>query len=145
MPRKEPLTLYYRNKLPGSDEYTAGYIAETAEVNGVRSLKHLSNQYMYKSDFTTPTTDILNYVGYRVPKNDDVGLPGTYLETVTIISKPYQRENGSNMITATANYIDSVDYTNFTVTGASGKFAGYKNMKIIYDDKDALKITVILS
>jgi hypothetical protein len=151
MAPKPPLTLYYRNKLPGSDEYTAGYITETAEINGVPSLKYISNQYMYKSDYTTPTTDILNLLGSRVPKNDELGLPSTFLETVTIISKPYQRENVANMITATANYIDSgssvvttVDYVNYTVTGASGKFAGYKNIKIIFD-KDKIRRTVILS
>ena len=151
MAPKAPITLYYRNKLPGSDEYTAGYITETAEINGIPSLKYISNQYMYKSDFETPTTDIINLLGSRVPKNDDVGQPSSFLETLTIISKPYQRENVSNMITATANYIDSgstsvtvVDYVNYTVTGASGKFAGYKNVKIIYD-KDQIKRTVILS
>ena len=153
MSPKDRLTLYYRNKVPGSDEYTAGYIAETAEINGVPSLKYISNQYMCKSDFKTPTTDIINLLGTRVPAKDDVGLPSTFLETVTIISKPYQRENVSNMITGTANYIDNgttnqttVDYVNFTVTGASGKFAGYKNIKIIYDNKAAeQKRTVILS
>jgi hypothetical protein len=151
MPRKEPMTLYYRLTVLGSDKINAGELKETAEVNGVPSLKFISNRYMCKSDFKTPTTDIINYVGCRVPKNDDVGLPSTFLETLTIISKPYQRENGSNMITATGNYIDSgptvvttVDYNNFTVTGASGKFAGYKNIKIIYD-KDGITRTVILS
>jgi hypothetical protein len=56
------------------------------------------------------------------------------------------------MITATANYVDNeavnsvttVAYVNYTVTGASGKFAGYKNMKIIHD-KDRIRRTVILS
>ena len=106
---------------------------------------------MCKSDFITPTTDIINFFAHRVPKNDELGLPATYLDTVTIISKPYQRENGSNMITATANYFDNgttslttADFVNFTVTGASGKFAGYKNIKIIYD-KDKIRRTVILS
>jgi hypothetical protein len=106
---------------------------------------------MCKSDFETFTTDIINFFETRVPKNDDTGLPSTLLETVTIISKPYQRENVANMITATTNYIDSgssevtvIDYVNYTVTGASGKFAGYKNVKIIFD-KDAIRRTVILS
>jgi len=151
MPRKEPLTLYYRLKAPGSDKYNSGYITETAEINGIPSLKSISNRYMCKSDFETPTTDIINFLGTRVPPNDDVGLPSLYLETVTIISKPYQRENVSNMITANANYIDSGSsepttspYVNYTVTGASGKFAGYKNMKIIYD-KGGITRTVILS
>lgn len=153
MAPEKPMTLYYRRTIPGSDKINAGQIKETAEINGVPSLKSISNRYMCKSDFKTPTTDIINFLGYRVPKNDDVGLPSTYFETVTIISKPYQRENVSNMITGTANYIDNgttnqttVDYNNFTVTGASGKFAGYKNIKIIYDNKAAeQKRTVILS
>jgi len=151
MAPKPPLTLYYRLKEPGSDQYNSGYITETAEINGIPSLKSISNRYMCKSDFTTPTTDIINFLGTRVPPNDDVGLPSLYLETVTIISKPYQRENIGNMITATANYIDSgsselttFPYVNHTVTGASGKFAGYKNIKIIFD-KGGITRTVILS
>ena len=151
MAPKEPITLYYSRRIPGTDKINGGALVETAEINGVSSLKFVVNYYMCKSDFTTPTTDIINFLGNRVPKNDDVGLPSTFLETVTIIRKPYQRENVSNMITATANYIDSgstattvTDYVNFTVTGASGKFAGYKNIKIIYD-KDTIRRTVILS
>jgi len=151
MPKKDPLTLYYRRTIPGTDKRSGSYSQETAEINGILSLKFISNRYVCKSDFTTPTTDIINFSTTRVPKNDNEGLPGTILDIVTIISKPYQRENSSNMITATANYIDSgntsvttVDYVNFTVTGASGKFAGYKNIKIIFD-KDGIKRTVILS
>lgn len=151
MAPKAPITLYYRRTIPGTDKTNAGRLAETAEINGVSSLRYISNLYMCKSDFETPTTDIINFSVTRVPKNDDVGLPSTALSIVTIISKPYQRENGSNMITATANVISSsttivaaVDYANYTVTGASGKFAGYKNVKVIFD-KDEIKRTVILS
>jgi len=150
-PPKEQMTLYYRRTIPGSDKLNNGSFAETTVINGVSSIKNISNRYMCKSDFITPTTDIINFSGTRVPANDSVGLPSTYLETVTIISKPYQRENVANMITATANYIDSgsayvttADYVNYTVTGASGKFAGYKNIKIIYD-KGGINRTVILS
>ena len=151
MAPKEPMTLYYRLKNPGSGEYNSGYITDTAEIDGIPSLKSISNRYMCKSDLETSTTDIINFLGTRVPPNDKVGLPSLYLETVTIISKPYQRENVANMITATANYIDSgsseattSSYVNYTVTGASGKFAGYKNIKIIYN-KDKIRRTVILS
>jgi hypothetical protein len=143
--------LYYRRTIPGTDKVTRAFIVETTEINGVSSLKNLGNRYMCKSDFITPTTDIINFFGHRVPENDELGLPATYLDTVTIISKPYQRENGSNMITATANYFDNgttslttAAFVNYTVTGASGKFAGYKNIKIIFD-KDEIKRTLILS
>ena len=151
MSPKDSLTLYYRRTKPGTDNPNSSEVKNQPSINNVSSLVSVTQRYMCKSDFKTPTTDIINFLGNRVPKNDDVGLPATFLETVTIISKPYQRENGSNMITATANYIDSgsdvitkVDYINYTVTGASGKFAGYKNIKIIYD-KDQIKRTVILS
>ena len=151
MAPKEPLTLYYRITVPGTDKSNRSGITVTTSVNGNPFQNNTSNRFMCKSDFTTPTTDIINFLGYRVPKNDDVGLPSSYLETLTIISKPYQRENVSNMITATANYIDTgtttltvTPYVNYTVTGASGKFAGYKNVKIIYD-KDQIRRTVILS
>jgi hypothetical protein len=151
MAPKEPLTLYYSRTVPGSDQRSGSYFQETGEINGIPSLKNISNRYMCKSDFTTPTTDIINFFEHRVPKNDNEGLPSTILDTVTIISKPYQRENSSNIISATANYIDSgsssittVDYVNYSVTTASGKFAGYKNIKIIYD-KDKIRRTVIIS
>jgi hypothetical protein len=145
MAPKAPMTLYYRRTI------RSGYTGGLTEINGVSSLKFISNQYMTKSDYETSTKDIIDFSGVRVPKNDDVGLPGTYLETVTIIARPYQSENGSNMITATANFIDNgsgegteTDYVNYTVTGASGKFAGYKNIKIMYN-KDKIRRTVILS
>jgi hypothetical protein len=107
---------------------------------------------MCDADYKKFTKDIINFSGTRVPEKKSVGLPATYLETVTIISKPYQSENSANMITATSNYIDSgsgaatsVPYVNYTVTGASGKFEGYKNIKILYDQGPEKKRTVILS
>jgi hypothetical protein len=150
-PPKEPMILYYRITTPGSDNSNRSGITVTTSANGNPFQNNISNRFMCKSDFITPTTDIINFLGYRIPKNDDVGLPSTYLETLTIISKPYQRENVANMINATANYIDNgtttltvTPYVNYTVTGASGKFAGYKNIKIIYD-KGGINRTVILS
>ena len=151
MAPKEPMTLYYRLTVPDTDIYGGSRVVKTVSISNIESLKLFANHYMCKSDFITPTTDIINFLGNRVPKKDDVGLPSTYLMTLTIISKPYQSENSANMITATANYLDSgsthvtiTDYVNFTVTGASGKFAGYKNIKIIFD-KDQIKRTLILS
>jgi hypothetical protein len=153
MAPKPPLTLYYRLTIPGTDTSNAGNIKESIETNGVSSYKSTNNRYMCKSDFVTPTKDIICFSETNVPENNDAGLPETYFEIITIISKPYQPKNGSNMITATANFIDNdrsdnfittVDYVNYTVTGASGKFADYKNLKIIYD-KDKIRRTVILS
>jgi hypothetical protein len=55
------------------------------------------------------------------------------------------------MITATSNYIDSGNspFTStpsvvYTVTGASGKFAGYKYVKILYDNGKEKKRVVTL-
>jgi hypothetical protein len=56
------------------------------------------------------------------------------------------------MITATANYVDNGDseittipYVNYTVTGASGKFSHYTNVKILYDNGKEQKRTVIIT
>jgi hypothetical protein len=152
MAPKEPMTLYYHNKYPNSKKPNSSKIETKTTLVSAKALNHCTTFFMCKSDFITPTTDICNIIAYRMPGVDVIGLPSTFLETVTITSKPYQSENGSNMITATANYVDNgaitsittVDHINYTVTGASGKFTGYKNMKIIFD-KDRIKRTVILS
>jgi len=153
MPNTDSKTLYYRRTLPGSTvsgSAVSGFTTSTT-TNGTSSLTFVDNIPMCTKDYKTLTDDIINFSGSRVPALSSAKLPATFLETVTIISKPYQSDNSANMITATANYIDSgsdtvttVPYVNYNVTCASGKFAGYKNMKIIYD-KDAIKRTVILS
>ena len=106
---------------------------------------------MCNSDYKTLNKDIISFIGTRVPAKDTVKLPATFLETITIISQPYQTEKSSNIIIATANYIDSgsgsvtiSDYVNYTVTGASGKFAGYKYIKIMFDNGPEKKRVVTL-
>lgn len=155
MPSKEcSKTLYYRRTLPGSTvsgSAVSGYITTTI-LNGTSSLTFLDNIPMCTKDYKTLTDDIINFSGSRVPALSSAKLPATFLETVTIISQPYQRENVANMITATANYLDNGDspittipYVNYTVTGASGKFSSYTNIKILYDNGKEEKRTVILS
>ena len=154
MAPKEPMTLYYRRTKPGTSiagSAVAGTSTETI-VNGTSSFTYFNNIPMCSKDYKTLTNDIINFTGYRIPAKKSVELPATLLETVTIISDPYQSEDSANMITATANYVDNGDsevttipYVNYTVTGASGKFAGYKNIKIIYDTGKQQKRTVILS
>jgi hypothetical protein len=151
MAPKEPLTLYYRRTIPGTNEPSVAEIQTTSSVNGTSSESFVGNLPMCDADYKKFNKDIINFIGTRVPEKKSVGLPAIYLETVTIISKPYQSENSANMITATSNYIDSgsgaatsVPYVNYTVTGASGKFAGYKFVKILYDQGPEQKRVVTL-
>ena len=154
MPSKDhSMTLYYRRTLPGSTVASArsGYVTTTIS-NGTSSLTSLSNLPMCTKDYKTLTDDIINFSGNRIPAKSSSKLPATFLETVTIISKPYQSDNSANMITATANYVDNGDspittipYVNYTVTGASGKFSSYTNVKILYDNGKEQKRTVIIT
>ena len=151
MAPKEPMTLYYRRTVPGTTEpcYTA--LETTTTSNGSASaLTNISNIPMCTKNYKNFNDDIINFVGSRTSGNKYI--PAMFLETVTIVSKPYQSEDSANMITATANYVDSgsssvttIPYVNYTVTAASGKFEGYKNIKIIYDNGKEKKRTVILS
>jgi len=151
MAPKEPLTLYYLLTIPGTTENSDAAIEITTNINGKYSGSFVSNLLMCDADYKKFTKDIINFIGTRVPAKDSVGLSPMYLETVTIISKPYQSENSANMITATSNYIDSGNspFTStpsvvYTVTGASGKFAGYKYVKILYDNGKEKKRVVTL-
>jgi hypothetical protein len=154
MAPKETMTFYYRTTIPDETGKNAGSVyLQTIQPDNdsISSMQYFDNKFMCKADFKTFTTDIISGTGYRLPGNKSLGTPAMFSETITITSRPYQSENGSNMITAFASYIDSgitpittVEYVNYTVTGASGKFVGYKNIKIIYD-KDKIRRTVILS
>ena len=150
MPSKPPLTLYYRTSLygPEESENTSLQRQDYSDVNRTTT-NSTASRYMCTSDFETPTTDILHFSAVRLPSSNK--LPSTLSETITITSKPYQRGNVSNMVVATATYVDSGSgpYTasnkiNYAVTAASGKFEGYKNMQIIFN-KDKIRRTVILS
>jgi hypothetical protein len=152
MAPKEPITLYFSSYKPGTTERSIAEIQTRSNVNGTYGVTFAQNIPMCDADFKKLTTDIFNFSGSYLPAKDSVNLPATFLETVTIISKPYQTEKSSNMIVATANYPDNgggsattVSYVNYTVTGASGKFAGYKNIKILYDNGPESKNTVIIS
>ena len=150
MAPKEPMTLYYRTILYGPEESENSSLQkqEYSDVNRTTT-NFTASKYMCTSDFKTPTTDIIHVSGVRLPSSNN--LPSTFSETITITSKPYQRGNVSNMVVATATYVDSgsgqftaSNKINYAVTAASGKFEGYKNMQIIYD-KDKIRRTVILS
>jgi len=151
MAPKEPLTLYYRRTVPGTTDSAVAGFESTPNVNGVSGLTFVENIPMCDADYKKFTKDIINFSGSRVPEKASVKLDATFLETVNIISKPYQSENSANMITATSNYIDSGNspFTStpsvvYTVTGASGKFAGYKYVKILYDNGKEKKRVVTL-
>lgn len=142
---KPEMKLYYVGGYNGS---IVTYDYTTFSASGV------VNKYMSKSDFSTYTKDILNATMQRTPKHNSTNLPSIFTETITIISPPYQEKKSSNMITATATYPDPTGtrfftgrpYVNFNVTGASGKFKDYTNMKIEYDNSgEVKKRTVILS
>jgi hypothetical protein len=145
------MTLYYRRTIPGTtDNNGINVVYATNPEYG--PISQISNRYMCESDFVTPTNDIINFTSKRCPGNVSLTIPDMFLETVTIISNPYQTINATNMISAVANYTDSgygsvtsVNFVNYSVTVARGKFSGYTNVKIIFDNGPEKKRTVYIT
>jgi hypothetical protein len=133
-----PLTLYYYLYEPGdilnSSETFFVTVPDTPEI-----YRGITNRFMSNSTYTSYTTDIISYISSRTPGSSDPDVfdLDMYNEILTINSIPYQ----DNYIQATCNYEDTSDGyattvsdNNFVVTAASGKFAGFKNIKITYNN-----------
>ena len=149
----KPIVLYYRITLPGQttvDSNSSQVIYQTIPSYG--PLSQYKTAYMCESDFITPTTDLISFVVKRCAADDNLGIPSMFNIQVYISSQPYETPEAANLISATQNYInegnDSVtisDYRNFPVTAASGIYAGYTNVKIIFDNGPDKKRTVIIT
>ena len=149
----KPIVLYYRLTLPGQttvDSNASQVIYQTIPSYG--PLSQYKTAYMCESDFITPTTDLISFVVKRCAADDNLGIPPMFNVELFIISQPYQTVETSNIITAISNYVnpgvDSVtlsDYINYPVTAASGIYAGYTNVKIIFDNGPDKKRTVIIT
>lgn len=114
------------------------FVTDPADIETYRGI---SNRYMTNSNYE-PNTDIITYVGSRTKRKEPDFPKDMYNEVLTITSEPYS----DNIVQAVCNYEDpgsgletQVNFTNFTITGASGKFAGYKNIRITYDNLDSRK------
>lgn len=130
------LTLYYFLYEPG-DTLNASETFFVTNPTDPGIYRGITNRFMSNSTYTNYTTDIITYISSRTPKSDTPGVfdLDMYNETLTINSQPYQ----DNYIQAICNYEDNssgyattVPFNNFIVTAASGKFTGYKNIKITY-------------
>jgi hypothetical protein len=149
----KPIVLYYRLTLPGQTDVGSNVsqvIYQTIPSYGPLSVYKTS--YMYKSDYVTPTTDLISFLLKRSASDDNLGIPAMFNVTLYIISQPYQTEEAANIISATSNYIDEgnniatvADYINYPVTAASGIYAGYTNVKIIFDNGPEKKRTLIIT
>ena len=132
-PPLNKLTLYYR--LTDKDTHISNASATTFVTNPSDPdiYRGIENRFMCNKSYSTNTSDIITFVGYRTPANEALGLPRLYKEVVSINSKPYQ----NNFIEAVANYVDNgngfateLKFVNYTVTAASGKFKGFTNIRI---------------
>ena len=149
----KPIVLYYRLTLPGQTDVGSNVsqvIYQTIPSYGPLSVYKTS--YMYKSDYVTPTTDLISFLLKRSASDDNLGIPAMFNVTLYITSQPYQTPEAANIISATSNYIDEgnniatvADYINYPVTAASGIYAGYTNVKIIFDNGPDKKRTVIIT
>jgi len=115
------------------------------------------NLYMCDETYSQPTNDILYFEGYRSRKNIKTMLPALYHETVCIISPhqsgknlQYQKNESADFIEATSNYVDEgtgfateTPFINYTVTGAGGKYEGYKNINIRFNNINKTRIVEI--
>lgn len=142
---KRRLTKFYRTENPdGSvNATTTKYVTDPLLSTVYRGIK---NQFMCKSDYLTPTTDILSFEGHRTPGDTDLGIPSLYKETLTINSVPYNK----HFICASANYVDTgdgfettTDYIDYTVLGSSGKYYGYTRIRIYFDNVNHTRVLYI--
>lgn len=133
-PKNETIVLYYKtlNNEGTNNAAETKFICDPLEG----PYRGIENRYMTNESYTTNTNDILTFVGYRTPgvTINGTSIPPLYNETLTITSLPYE----DNFIQATANYIDNgssfaseVPFINYSVTGSSGIYAGYNNVKIV--------------
>jgi hypothetical protein len=135
-----PLTLYYC--IFNSDGTFNG--TETifkTDPDDLITYRGIGNRYMTDSDFN-PNTDIITYVSSRTLANPPDFPKEMYNEVLTITSQPYNE----NLVQAVCNYEDTgssfettVLFNNFKIIGASGKFLGYKNIKITYNNDNIQK------
>lgn len=138
-PPDNSITLYYktRNALNENNASETIFVCEPSDG----PYRGIENRFMTNERYTTYTNDILTFIGYRTPGTtiNGITIPSLYNETVSINSIPYD----NNFIQGAANYIDEgtsfaseVPFINYSVTGASGIYEGYKNITIyIFNDK----------
>lgn len=131
----DTITLYYKTRNPSGGNNAAETVFVCDPVDG--PYRGIENRFMTEQTYTTYTNDILTFIGYRTPGDtiNGITIPALYNETLTITSQPYDQ----NFIQAAANYVDdgstfitTVPFVNYTVLAASGIYAGYKNVKIIF-------------
>lgn len=140
------LTLYYCIYKP--DGVTLNGTETIFETNpeDLETYRGISNRYM--SDVNSNlNTDILTYVGSRTKAKNPDFPKSMYNEVLTITSEPYS----DNIVHAACNYEDTgssletlVPFNNFVILGASGKFAGYTNIKITYNNNNTQKTRTML-
>lgn len=116
------------------------------DPDDIITYRGIGNRYMINNNVDCiPTTDIITYVSSRTLENPNDFPKEMYNEVLTITSEPYNE----NLVQAVCNYEDTgsgfettVPFNNFTIIGASGKFIGYKNIKITYNN-DAQKTRIM--
>ena len=140
-PQKK-MVLYYRLTIDPNNETDNSSRTIFVTDPSANTYRGISNRYMVDSDYETYNTNILTVSGYRTPKNEtlplEIQVPDIYNETFNISIPPYK----TNYIQAVADYIDpgsgfetTIPYVNYTVTGASGVFSGFTNMRIDFYNK----------
>jgi len=144
----ETITLYYKLATTGTNTTSVEFL------NNQNTYTEINNRYMTNADGTY-NKDLITYFGYRttgsVPYGKDHGvltiatnnIPSLYCETL-IIKTPQ-----GDLISGLANYVDqgsgegtTTPFENFAVTCASGKFAGYKNIKVTYNADKTRVVTI---
>lgn len=151
---KVPLIIkYYRLTLPiENNETSNGSSILYQTIPSFGPIFGYTTRYMCEKDFITPTTDLISSIINRNAENKNLGIPSTVVETLYLISEPYQTPETSNILIATSNYIDAgtniettASYINYSVTTASGKYTGYTNVKIIFDNGPEKKRIVYIT
>ncbi len=139
------ITLYYcLNTSEGV--YNAADTVFKTDPEDIETFRGISNRYMTDENYN-PNTDIITYVSSRTKAKIPDFPKAMYNEVLTITSLPYS----DNIVQAVCNYEDAgsgfetqVNFNNFTITGASGKFIGYNNIRITYDNDNVQKTRTLI-
>lgn len=136
------MTLYYRVTISNTDLSTNAVVMRFTTIPEQTSYKGMEIRYMMDQN-GNQNQNLLTFIGYRVDgatitpaSGPPIVIPSQYNETVQIKTPDgsfisaltFYEDTGSGFITEGVPFID------YTVEASSGIFAGYRNMRIYFNN-----------
>jgi len=134
-------TLYYQiyNDTENFNEYFGSSISFIPYIGGDNPYSGTAIRKMSNKTFTEYTTDVMQFVGYRLPSNNFI--EAYYNETFNIVSI-----DGS-FISATSLYkdhgvlnISTIPSARYDVQSASGTFKGIEYVEIFFNNENYTRV-----